>query len=375
MGKTGMTKTGFFWDERCFWHSGGNYALTMPVGGNVQPLAAGGLPENPETKRRLKNLLDVSGLLATLEVRSAPAAGFDDLARVHPVSFLQAFKETSDAGGGELGLRTPFGKGGYEIAALSAGLAKAAVGAVLGGELGNAYALSRPPGHHCLPDFPNGFCLLANIAIAIEAARAAHPGTRFAVVDWDVHHGNGTEHIFYERDDVLTISLHQENNYPPDSGAITARGKGAGQGLNINIPLPPGSGDATYLYAMRRIVVPALERFSPDMVIVACGFDASPLDPLAQMLVTAAGFAEMTRLVMDAAAKTADGRLVLVHEGGYSEAYVPFCGHAVIAALANSKIDAADPLADTLAGRQPNARVRTFHREVIDGYAAALISP
>ena len=125
--------TGFFWDERCFWHAGGNYAATMPLGGLVQPLAAGGLPENPETKRRLKNLMDVTGLMAELDVSSAAPAAWEDLMRVHPDSYLRAFREMSDAGGGELGQRAPFARDGFEIATLSAGLAIAAVDKVVGG--------------------------------------------------------------------------------------------------------------------------------------------------------------------------------------------------------------------------------------------------
>lgn len=347
--------TGFFWDERCFWHAGGNYALTLPVGGMVQPMAAGGLAESPETKRRLKNLMEVTGLIRELDVRTAAQASRDDLLRVHPAPYLDEFKQVSDAGGGELGLRTPFGTGGFEIAALSAGLARDAVLAVLRGELDNAYALTRPPGHHCLPDFPNGFCLLANIAIAVEAAQAAGLAKKIAVVDWDVHHGNGTEAVFYDRADVLTISLHQERNYPLDTGGSEARGQGAGAGANINIPLPPGAGHAAYLSAMERLVLPALRRFGPDLIVVACGFDACAFDPLSRMMATAETFACMTRQVMQAADALCSGRLVLVHEGGYSEAYVPFCGHATIATLARSAITAPDPMAETLAIRQPGA--------------------
>ncbi|NRB33768.1 MAG: class II histone deacetylase [Rhodobacteraceae bacterium] len=369
-----MSRTGFFHDERCFWHAGGNYAFTLPLGGFVQPLAAGGLPENPETKRRLKNLMEVSGLLAELDVRSAQAATRIDLERVHPAAYLEQFKQMSDAGGGELGLRTPFAKGGYEIAALSAGLAKSAVEAVVTGEMRNAYALSRPPGHHCLPDFPNGFCLLANIAIAIEAAKAAHGLGRVAVIDWDVHHGNGTEAIYYDRDDVLTISLHQEGNYPLDTGAIEDRGSGAGDGFNINLPLPAGTGHRAYLAAMEKVVLPALERFQPDLIVVACGFDASAVDPLARMLATADTFRQMTRQVMTAADWLCDGRLVLVHEGGYSEAYVPFCGHATIATLAGSEIDVPDPLLPNLDVRQPGKALDAFLMSEID-QMAALLSP
>ena len=364
--------TGFFMDERCFWHAGGNYAFTMPVGGLVQPLAAGGLPENPETKRRLRNLMEVTGLMAELDVRSAAPASREDLLRVHPAAYLDDFKRLSDAGGGELGLRTPFAAGGFEIAALSAGLSLAAVEAVAKGDLDNAYALSRPPGHHALPDFPNGFCLLANIAIAIEAAKAKGLVRRVAVLDWDVHHGNGTEAIFYDRDDVLTISLHQEGNYPLDTGALADRGNGAGAGYNINLPMHAGSGHTAYLHALDRVVLPALDAYQPDMIIVACGFDASIVDPLARMQATAETFAEMTQRIKAAAQKLCGGKLVLVHEGGYSEAYVPFCGHATIAALADSDITAPDPHAKNFRIRQPSPALDAFLRASIDDMAQEL---
>ena len=364
--------TGFFWDERCFWHAGGNYAFMLPIGGLVQPMATGGLPENPETKRRLKNLMDVTGLSKDLHVTCAAEATHDDLRRVHPKSYLADFKRLSDAGGGELGRRTPFASGGYEIAALSAGLATAAVDSVVTGQMDNAYALSRPPGHHCLPDFPNGFCLMANIAIAVETAKARHGLDRVAVIDWDVHHGNGTEAIFYDRPDVLTISLHQEGNYPLDTGAVQDRGTGAGAGFNMNVPLPAGAGHTAYLATLDRIVCPALERFQPDLIIVACGFDAAAIDPLARMLATADTFRQMTHRIKDAAADLCDGRLVLVHEGGYSEVYVPFCGHATLEALSGSAVRAPDPFEETFRVRQPGPRFDAFLLEVVDEIAEAL---
>lgn len=363
--------TAFFSDERCFWHGGGNYAFTLPVGGLVQPMP-GGLPENPETKRRLRNLIEVTGLTHHLSMQGAEAATHADLARVHPESYLSAFKAMSDAGGGELGLRTPFGRGGYEIAALSAGLATAALRAVLTGQAQNAYALSRPPGHHCLPDFPNGFCLLNNIAVAIRAAQAEGLVRRVAVIDWDVHHGNGTEAVFWEDPDVLTISLHQERNYPLDTGGVDAMGAGAGLGFNLNLPLPPGTGHKGYLHAMNRVVLPALDRFKPDAIIVACGFDAAAVDPLGRMLASADTFRVLTRMVMQAADRLCDGRLTLVHEGGYSEVYVPFCGHAVLEELSSAPVTAPDPLAETLAKRQPDARFDAFVTAWIDDAAGQL---
>ncbi len=361
--------TGFFFDERCFWHAGGNYAFTMPVGGLVQPFAAGGLPEDPETKRRLKNLLDVTGLMRELHTSSAAPASDDDLARVHPVDFLKTFRATAEAGGGEIGLRAPFGPDGYDQAALSAGLVIEALTSVLGGTCRNAYALSRPPGHHCMPDWQNGFCLLANIAIAVEAARAKGLAKRFAVLDWDVHHGNGTEAVFYSDPDVLTVSLHQDRNYPLDTGDFADRGDGAGLGANLNIPLPPGTGHKGYLAAMERLALPAIRAFEPDVLIIACGFDAAAFDPLSRMMASAETFRAMTAQVMALAEDVCDGRLMMAHEGGYSEVYVPFCGHAVLQEMSGSAITAEDPFAATIDIRQPSARFDAF----VDGLIGEMV--
>jgi len=368
-GKGEATKTAFYWDERCFWHYGGQYAFILPVGGLVQPMVAGGLPETPDSKRRLKNLLEVTGLLAELEVMHAPPATEEELRRVHAGTYLDEFKRLSDENGGEIGERTPFGKGGYDIARLSAGLGAAALRGVIEGRHRNAYALCRPPGHHCLPATPMGYCLLANAAVAAEVGLKEKGLQRVAIVDWDVHHGNGTEAIFYGRDDVLTISLHQENCYPRDSGGVPSIGEGKGEGANVNVPLFPGSGHAAYLYAMDRVVVPALRRFRPDAIIVACGYDASGVDPLSRMLATSETFAQMTRRMIEAADELCGGRLVFLHEGGYSEVHVPFCGHAVIAELAGSEITAGDPLSARLNFQQPTERVQAFQRAAIDEMA------
>lgn len=360
--------TGFFWDEKCFWHGGGQYAFTMPAGGLVQPDPSG-LPENPETKRRLKNLIEVTGLIRELDAMSAESANWEQLQRVHPEAYLREFKQLSEGRGGELGLRTPFGAGGFDIAAQSAGLAIRALSSVLDGTHANSYALTRPPGHHCLPDFPNGFCLLANIAIAVHVARDAKLCERVVVLDWDVHHGNGTEAIFFDDPDVLTISIHQERNYPLDTGDVTERGEGKGEGANINIPLTPGAGHQTYLRAYDQIVEPAIRAFAPDVIIVACGYDAAAVDPLSRMLATASTFGAMTHRTMRLADKLCEGKLALVHEGGYSEAYVPFCGHAVLAALSGSSILAPDPLAEMLKARQPGADFQNFLDQQVDELA------
>lgn len=362
--------TGFLSDERCFWHSGGNYMFTAPVRGHVQP--GGQYPESPESKRRLRNLLEATGLIRQLAQCTAEPATEEELLRVHSRRYVDAFRALSDAEGGELGPRAPFGPGGYEIAALSAGLARDAVCAVLRGTFRNAYALSRPPGHHAMPDSSSGFCLFANIAVAIEAARAAGLAQRFAVVDWDVHHGNGTEAIFYQDPDVLTISIHQDRCFPLDTGRVEDRGAGPGLGTNANIPLPPGSGHAQYLEAVDRIVVPLLDRFRPEIIIVACGFDASIYDPLARMMATGETFRDMTKSLKTAADRLCNGRLAMVHEGGYSEYHVPFCGHAVIEELSGSDIRAEDPSLPANIARQPDAAFAAFVSSCLDRTAAGL---
>jgi acetoin utilization deacetylase AcuC-like enzyme len=368
-----MAHTAFFTDERTFWHTSGAHALFFPVGGWVQPPSSGGYAESPDSKRRLLSLIQMSGLGNQLDMCSAPMATDDELMRIHPREYLRRFKALSDTTGGDLGDPgdlAPFGKGSYEIAALSAGLAIGAIDRVLERRASNAFSLSRPPGHHCLRDKPMGFCLLANIPVAIEAARAKHQVERVAVIDWDVHHGNGTQSIYYEDPHTLTISLHQDRCFPPGYSGAADCGAGPGLGANINIPLLPGGGHDAYLYAMERIVIPALDRFRPELIVVASGLDASAVDPLARMLLHTGSYRAMTRLMLDAADRHCDGRLAIVHEGGYSEAYVPFCGHAIVETLASVRTDVIDPMLDLAIAQQPNERFVQFQRQLIDELAA-----
>lgn len=369
-----MTDTSFYWDEKCFWHGGGNFAFTQPVGGLVQPLAAGGLAENPETKRRLKNLMDVTGITTDLKMQSSQPATMTDLLRIHTKEYLEKFKALSEVDGGLLGLRTPFARDGFEIAALSSGLAISAIKDVLKGKYKNSYSLSRPPGHHCLPDYPNGFCLLANIAIAIDSAISENLGKKFCVIDWDVHHGNGTEAIFYDRDDVLAISIHQERNYPVDTGMEIDRGKGEGLGYNVNLPLPAGSGHSTYLNVFDKVITPLVNNYRPDIIIVACGFDAAMIDPTSSMLCSAETFRILTRKAQALADKNCNGKLSLIHEGGYSEVYVPFCGHAVLEELSGSKKLAPDPYEELFELRQPGERFEKMANELINDWEKLFLS-
>lgn len=359
-------KTGFFFDEHCFWHTTGLHATTLPVGGWVQPPAGASHAESPETKRRMKSLMDVSGLSHSLILSSAEPASEDTLLAIHPQSYLTRFKHLSDNGGGLLGPNAPLGSGSYEIAKLSVGLACAAVDAVLMGELDNAYSLSRPPGHHCLPDQSMGFCFLANIPLAIERAKQQFNIERIAVIDWDVHHGNGTQHIYWQRPDVLAISLHQDGCFPAGYSGENDIGEGAGTGYNMNIPLLAGAGHNSYIYAMKQIVIPALTRFKPELIIVASGYDANALDPLARMQLHSDSFRQMTQLVMEAADNLCQGKLVVVHEGGYAESYVPFCGLAVLEEMSGTRTQVVDPLLDFIQLQQPREAFEHFQQLQLD---------
>ena len=215
---------------------------------------------------------------------------------------------------------------------------------MLDGEVDNVYALVRPPGHHALAGEGMGFCLFGNVSVAAHHLRQARGLARVAIVDWDVHHGNGTQSAFYDDPSVLTISLHQDGCFPLFSGAVEDNGEGAGAGANINIPLPRGGGRGAYVAAFERVVVPALERFAPDFIIVANGLDASAMDPLGRMQMHSDAYRELTKLIMGAADRLCEGRLVVEHEGGYSSAYVPFCGLAIVEQLSGLASGVEDPM-------------------------------
>jgi acetoin utilization deacetylase AcuC-like enzyme len=328
------------------WHDTGSSAWVTPAGLTVEPL---GHIENADGKRRIRNLIEVSGLMDHLvQLRPRPATE-DEIARLHTREYMERIKRASSEAGGDAGELTPFGPGSYEIALLAAGGCITAVDAVLDGKVDNAYALVRPPGHHAEKDQGRGFCIFANTALAAAHARQARGLSRVAIVDWDVHHGNGTEHAFYDDPTVLTISIHQDNNYPPGSGAIEDTGVREGLGYNINIPLPAGSGVGAYVATFDRVVAPALRAFKPELILVASGLDASAMDPLASMMMTSDGYRKLTQVMLAVAREVCGGRLVACHEGGYSPAYVPYCGLAILEEMAGVRTGLEDPLLGLLA--------------------------
>ena len=322
------------------WHDTGNALGVLPVSGDFQPWTHF---ENAETKRRLKNLMDAYGFTQKLKSIEPVYASVDQVCRVHKPDYVAHIKALSADKGGNAGESTPFGPGSYEIALLAAGCAIAAGNAILDGEIKNAYALIRPCGHHAEADRGRGFCIFANVAIAAKEFLLQDNINKLAVVDWDVHHGNGTESVFYNDPSVLTISLHEDSLYPYNTGTINDRGDGDGEGYNINIPLPPGCGGGAYKQAFESIVLPALNLYQPDMILVANGLDASTWDPLGHMMLLSNHYRHMATALVNAAESLCDGRLLVCHEGGYSAGYVPFCGIAIMEALSGEESGVIDP--------------------------------
>lgn len=335
-----MAKTGFVWHESFMWHEHSGYAGVLPPGGFVQPAQHF---DHPETKRRMKNLLDISGVTAQLHSIEPKSAGREALLRVHSARHVDNVKALSESGGGDTGMFAPVGPGGFAIADLCAGGAIAAVDAVLSGDVQNAYALLRPGGHHAEPDMGKGFCIFANASIAARHVQAVHGIERIAIIDWDVHHGNGAQSIFWEDPSVLTVSIHQDRSFPPDSGFVSEAGGENARGFNINVPLPAGCGTGAYNAAFEKVVEPAIHAFKPDMILVSCGYDAGGWDPLARMVLHSAAFADMTQRAMAMADRHCAGRLAFLHEGGYDIAMVPFMGLAVIETLSGISTGAEDP--------------------------------
>ena len=339
--------TGFVCHERYMWHDTGNAGMFLPAVGHIQPFEH---VESPESKRRIRNLMEVTGLIEKVVSIKPRKATRDEIMRYHTADYIKRIEVLSAERGGDAGMSTPFAAGGFDIALLSAGGVLAAAEAVVDGDVENAYALVRPPGHHAEADIGKGFCLLANAVLGIKHVQATRGVGRVAVVDYDVHHGNGTEHAFYEDDEVLTISIHQDNCFPPDSGAIGDTGRERGKGYNINVPLPPGSGREAYRAVFGRVVCPAVRAFKPDLIVVPSGFDAGGFDPLGRMMLSSASYREITAAMKRLAAELCGGRLLFTHEGGYAAVHVPFCAHAVIEELCGLEPIAEDPFVEFLEG-------------------------
>jgi len=272
-----------------------------------------GHPERPERLRAILSRIEEAGLRTDLDVWKPAAAGPDAVTALHDPRVVERAASVSAAGGGVLdGGDTVVSRESYQAALVAVGGALGAVDRVLDGSWDRAFVACRPPGHHAERDRSMGFCLFNNIALAAEHARRQHGVERVAIVDWDVHHGNGTQHLFEDRGDVFFASMHQWPWYP-GTGAADERGRGDGEGATLNVPMATGAGDPEYLAAFEDVVLPAVEAFDPGLILVSAGFDAHIRDPLSATRVSSGAFGRLTELLLP----LAGGRMVALLEGGY----------------------------------------------------------
>ena len=364
--------TALCWDDRFAIHDMGRGGLYLPVEGLVEDDLH---VDSTARITRTRNLIRQAGLEAVLRLAEPRPATVDELARVHSREHIERMRRLSEAGGGDAGGGyTPMDGRSYELALLSAGSALTALELVMGSEAENAHAMLRRSGHHAWRDSGYGFCIFNNCAVAARAAQAEHGLGRVAIIDVDAHHGNGSEWIFAADPSVLTVSIHQDRSFPSDSGFVEHVGEGKGRGSNVNVNLPAGTGDPGYLYALDTIVVPALQRFAPELVVVACGVDASLFDPLSRLGVTAAGFAAIAARLLDVADELCGGRLVSVQEGGYSHVYAPFCWLAMLETLMRAPERHEDPYELFIADQPCCREFPAWQRKEIDGQRRVLAS-
>jgi acetoin utilization deacetylase AcuC-like enzyme len=274
-----------------------------------------GHPERPE---RLRVLLDLAETLdpARFQLLPARAASMSEIELYHDAEYVRVVESTASLSQYALDGDTITSQDSFAVALHATGGFLRLLDTVAAGESSNGFAMVRPPGHHALRNRAMGFCLFNTIAVGAQYLKTAHGAKRIAIVDWDVHHGNGTQDAFYDDPSVLFVSAHQYPFYP-GTGGVAEVGVKEGTGFTINVPLPAGCGDAEYLRVFRDVVVPAIERFAPEWILVSAGFDPHRQDPLAGMNVTEAGFSQMARAMLQLAKAYCAGKIAFLLEGGY----------------------------------------------------------
>ena len=298
-----MRRTGYVYDERYLRHDPGSWH-----------------PERPDRVKAIHKNLKETGLTELMTRIPPYAAPLDRVERLHDPQYIRRFKEACAQG--QNIFETPdcgICPESYDIALLAVGGVMAAADAIMKGELDNAFCAVRPPGHHAERNRALGFCFFNNVALAAVYLLEDFGLERVAIVDWDVHHGNGTQHLLEYEPRVFYLSLHEDPQYCyPGTGRREERGKGPGQGFTLNLPFPPHSGDEEYLAAFTKEGLPRLREFAPQFVLISAGFDAHQMDPLAHMNLSRDAYRQMGQMLLDLAQETGEGRLITVLEGGYN---------------------------------------------------------
>ncbi len=311
-----------------------------------------GHPERADRLRAIGRWLDANPGSGRLHL-DAREATVHELTRVHAPEHVEAVEVSAHFPRYAFDADTPVSPGSFAAARRAAGGVLTLVDEVMAGRIDNGFAFVRPPGHHAERDRAMGFCLFNNVAVAAAHLREAHGLERVLVVDWDVHHGNGTQHAFYGDPHVLFISSHQYPFYP-GTGAAREAGAGEGEGYTLNLPFPAGYGDAQYVRAFLEVVEPVARRFQPQFVLVSAGFDAHRQDPLAGMDLTEDGFARLARLLLQVARDVCKSRLVAVLEGGYHLEALTRSVAAVLGEMSGEKLS--EPVAPP-AGQPADVRL------------------
>lgn len=279
-------------------------------------------PERPSRLTAILRRLEKTKLIDKLILIEPEQASVEDIALVHTKDYIRSIEEFCKTAPHNLDPDTVISKDSFQAALFAAGAVEKAVDLILKGEITNAFCLVRPPGHHARLAQAMGFCIFNNVAIGAKYIQKKYGITRVLIIDWDVHHGNGTEEIFYEDDTVLYISLHQYPHYP-GTGSSSDIGRGKGRGFNLNIPMEAGSGDNEYIKAFEEIIVPRARDFKPEFILISAGFDGHRDDPLSATNLTESGYRAMTDITCEIATSYANNRLVSVLEGGYNLVSLP----------------------------------------------------
>lgn len=297
-----------------------------------------------EGHKRLQTIMDVlqeyriADKLIKVEPYLAP---LDIVQQVHSTKYLNALAGFAAKGGGTWAEETIVSRESYEIALLAAGGGLAAIDAMMQKRVDNVFAAIRPPGHHASRDRGGGFCLLNNVAIAAKYAQQRYGVKRIFILDWDVHHGNGLQSIFYDDPSVLYFSIHQDEIYPR-TGLADECGEGQGEGFTVNVPIPRQSGDAGYCYILSKLVTPILKAYKPDIILIAAGFDSHFYDPLGSLEVTTQGYTRMTSILQNLASQICGGCLAAFLEGGYDLGSVGYSVAAMLSTMAGLNIQVND---------------------------------